>query len=216
MGGEQHGVIPKNTTMKTSNIILLIIVAAVVAIVVYSTTGSDDDAYAAMISQERAERERYLRESGESPITDKKTFQGLKFFPPDPKFRVVADLTRIENGKTMKLATSNGSEENYVEYAYADFVIDGVACRLLILEMGGSENSGKLFLAFADETSANETYGGGRYLDVEKKPGASTITLDFNLAYNPYCAYNDSFVCPLPPRENLLKVAIKAGEKTYH
>jgi hypothetical protein len=73
-----------------------------------------------------------------------------------------------------------------------------------------------LFLAFGDETSARETYGAGRYLDVKKVPGSSTITLDFNLAYNPYCAYSDGFSCPLPPKENLLSIAINAGEKTYH
>jgi uncharacterized protein (DUF1684 family) len=75
---------------------------------------------------------------------------------------------------------------------------------------------GKLFLAFGDETSARETYGAGRYLDVQKVPGSKTITLDFNKAYNPYCAYNETFSCPLPPQENLLQVAIKAGEQTYH
>jgi uncharacterized protein (DUF1684 family) len=73
-----------------------------------------------------------------------------------------------------------------------------------------------LFLAFGDETSAVESYGAGRYLDIKKVPGSTSITLDFNLAYNPYCAYNDTYSCPLPPKENLLPVAIRAGEKVYH
>jgi uncharacterized protein (DUF1684 family) len=73
-----------------------------------------------------------------------------------------------------------------------------------------------LFLAFGDKTSALETYGAGRYLDVTKTPGSRTIKLDFNLAYNPYCAYDNTYSCPLPPAENLLEVAVKAGEKTYH
>jgi uncharacterized protein len=75
---------------------------------------------------------------------------------------------------------------------------------------------GKLFLAFGDATSAKETYGAGRYLDITKTPGATTIILDFNKAYNPYCAYNETYSCPLPPPENLLNVAIRAGEKSYH
>jgi uncharacterized protein (DUF1684 family) len=75
---------------------------------------------------------------------------------------------------------------------------------------------GKLFLAFADATSGIETYGAGRYLDVKKVPAATSIELDFNLAYNPYCAYNENFSCPFPPKENVLKVAILAGEKSYH
>ena len=74
---------------------------------------------------------------------------------------------------------------------------------------------GTLFLAFADETSARETYGAGRYLDLKKIGGATEIELDFNRAYNPYCAYAEGFSCPLPPPENILKIAIRAGEKTY-
>jgi uncharacterized protein (DUF1684 family) len=75
---------------------------------------------------------------------------------------------------------------------------------------------GTLFLAFADATSANETYGAGRYLDVKKIPGASSIILDFNQSYNPYCAYSEKYSCPFPPRENVLKIAVRAGEKKYH
>ena len=82
--------------------------------------------------------------------------------------------------------------------------------------MDSGPSRGKLFFAFGDETSAVETYGAGRYLDLEKVPGSSTITLDFNKAYNPYCAYISNYSCPLPPAQNLLTIPIKAGEKTYH
>jgi uncharacterized protein (DUF1684 family) len=117
----------------------------------------------------------------------------------------------------MVLNTSDGKTQRYLEYAYAEFDLNDFKNRLLILEMiDMGPFRGKLFLAFGDATSALETYGAGRYLDVQKVPGGKTITLDFNKAYNPYCAYNDTFSCPLPPPENLLKVAIKAGEKTYH
>jgi uncharacterized protein (DUF1684 family) len=115
------------------------------------------------------------------------------------------------------LTTSTGEEERYLDYAWAIFDLDGTEHRLLVLEiMSMGPNRGKLFLAFADETSARETYGGGRYLDLKKIPAATTIELDFNKAYNPYCAYNENYSCPLPPPENLLKVAILAGEKSYH
>jgi uncharacterized protein (DUF1684 family) len=123
----------------------------------------------------------------------------------------------VENKKVVVLKTNDDKEQRYLEYAYAEFNLDGVRNRLTILEgidMGPIR--GKLFLAFGDETSAVETYGAGRYLDVNKVPGSRTIVLDFNKAYNPYCAYNNSYSCPLPPAENLLKVAIKAGEKNYH
>jgi uncharacterized protein (DUF1684 family) len=199
--------------MKTRSIVILILFAIVIAIVYYTAASSDDSNYAAIIESKRKDRERYLRMSDESPIVDKKSFKGLNYFPADAKYRVVADVTPVDNGKTLVLAASDGSEQRYTEYAFVAFRLDGEDNKLLILEPG---DGGPLFIAFADNTSADETYGGGRYLDVEKKPGASTITLDFNLAYNPYCAYNDSFVCPLPPPGNLLNVPIRAGEKTWH
>ena len=115
------------------------------------------------------------------------------------------------------LPTSDGKEKKYLEHAYAEFELDGIVNKLLIMEITeAGPYRGTLYLAFADETSAHETYGAGRYLDLKKVPGASSILLDFNKAYNPYCAYSDSFSCPFPPKENILKVAIKAGEKSYH
>ena len=114
------------------------------------------------------------------------------------------------------LTTNDGQQQSYLEYAYATFRLNDTSNKLLILEVAESgPYRGTLFLAFADETSTFETYGGGRYLDVEKTPGATSITLDFNKAYNPFCAYSDGFSCPLPLRENVLNVAIKAGEMTY-
>ena len=104
-----------------------------------------------------------------------------------------------------------------MEYVHAEFEIEGEPQKLLILEIVDmGPYRGTLFLAFGDETSARETYGAGRYLNVEKpKGGRKSIELDFNLAYNPYCAYNDTFSCPFPPSENLLSIPIRAGEKNY-
>jgi uncharacterized protein (DUF1684 family) len=159
-----------------------------------------------------------MRTSKDSPFAKNPAdFKELIYYPPDPKYKIIADLNPIENRKTVTLATNDGKEENYLEYAYAEFDLDGFHHRLLILEvidMGPFR--GKLFFAFGDETSADETYGAGRYLDLVKVPGSRTITLDFNKAYNPYCAYNNNYSCPLPPSENLLRIPIRAGEKTYH
>jgi uncharacterized protein (DUF1684 family) len=82
------------------------------------------------------------------------------------------------------------------------------------MDMGPTR--GTLFLAFADKTSAVESYGSGRYLEVKKQPGAGSMVLDFNKAYNPYCAYVDGYSCPFPPKENTLDVFVRAGEKNYH
>src|SRR5258706_16232832 len=115
------------------------------------------------------------------------------------------------------LPTSDGKEKRYLEYAFVEFELNDVPSKLLILEIvDDGQYRGALFLAFADSTSATETYGAGRYLDLKKTPGATSITLDFNEAYNPYCAYSDNFSCPFPPKENILKTAVRAGEKKYH
>lgn len=204
--------------MKPKNIILIIIVAAVVAGFYYSFTGSDtSEAYVARIEQVRTEKDNSFRSADDSPFGDSIEFTGLHYFPIDARYRVNARLTEINPKKPVVLPTSDGGEKSYLEYAYAEFTLDGVQNKLLILEiMDMGPYRGTLFLAFADKTSANETYGAGRYLDVKKVPGATSITLDFNEAYNPYCAYNDTYSCPFPPKENVLAVEIKAGEKTYH
>lgn len=205
--------------MNAKNIILLSVVVILVITVFYSFQGSQDEtAYVEEIKKEREEKDRFMRNSPESPFaqaTD--AYDELKYFPPDIHYRVIADLEPIKEKKTVILTTNDGKDQRYIEYAHASFKLHGVNNRLLILEIADMGPArGKLFLAFGDETSARETYGAGRYLDVTKTPGSSTIKLDFNLAYNPYCAYDESFTCPLPPRENILSVPIKAGEKKYH
>jgi uncharacterized protein (DUF1684 family) len=205
--------------MKSKNVIFLIASVVIVISVIYSFRGgSDDAAYVEQINKEREEKDRFMRTSKDSPFAkNPEDFKELIYYPPDPKYKIIADLNPIENRKTVTLATNDGKEENYLEYAYAEFDLDGFHHRLLILEvidMGPFR--GKLFFAFGDETSADETYGAGRYLDLVKVPGSRTITLDFNKAYNPYCAYNNNYSCPLPPSENLLRIPIRAGEKTYH
>ncbi|MBP9925852.1 MAG: DUF1684 domain-containing protein [Cyclobacteriaceae bacterium] len=205
--------------MKSSRLVPAIIIIAVAAFVIYSLQGgSNEEDYSATIQKERSEKEVFMKKDDSSPfIKDNIPFTELQYFPIDQKYRIKAKLRAIESKKVVLLSTSDGKEQNYLEYAYAEFSLDGKENQLLILElMDTGPNRGKLFLAFADETSGNETYGAGRYLDLKKVPAASSVILDFNLAYNPYCAYNESYSCPFPPRENILKMPILAGEKNYH
>lgn len=204
--------------MKASYVIAGVAAISLIVIVVYSSSSGDDADYRAGLKTSRAQKDDYMKGDPESPFKDsKESFTGLKYFEPNPKFRINADLEPVENKKMVVLQTSDGKEQRYLEYAHASFSIDDVPCKLLILEVADNGPfRGTLFLAFADQTSAIDTYGAGRYLDVKKTPGAQSITLDFNEAYNPYCAYSDSFSCPFPPKENNLHVAILAGEKTYH
>lgn len=203
--------------MKPRNLLILAAIITVIGIVLFSSL-QDDSTYQAEIERERREKDRFMKTSDESPLPAdlRQSFAGLSYFPPDLKYRILADLRPVRSPNVVILATNTGEEQKYIEYAYAVFTLDGVENSLLLLEIiDAGPARGKLFLAFGDETSADETYGGGRYLDVAKMPGASTITLDFNKAYNPYCAYNSTYSCPLPPSGNLLKVAIRAGEKNF-
>jgi len=204
--------------MRTSRLIFAFIAIAVAVILFYSmSTGTVERGYHEQVEKERQQKNDFMRSDPGSPFAkDTAAFQELKYFPPDPKYKVVADLEDVKDRKVVLLSTNDGLQQRYLEYAYATFRLNDLDNRLLILEvMDSGPFRGTLFLAFADQTSAFETYGAGRYLDILKTPGASTITLDFNHAYNPYCAYTEDFSCPLPPRENVLDVAIKAGEMVY-
>jgi uncharacterized protein len=211
--------------MKKTNIIIILGVLTLLStIIYYSLTGGESpEEYAKTILKERKERDEFMKRDNGSPFLPKKDsfetgieFKGLNYFPPDLKFKVNADLVAIEDKKVVVLPTSDGKEKKYLEYAFAEFSIEDQESKLLILEvMDSGPYRGTLFLAFADATSANETYGAGRYIDLKKVPGATSIVLDFNRAYNPYCAYSDDFSCPFPPKENLLTIAVKAGEKKY-
>jgi uncharacterized protein (DUF1684 family) len=195
------------------------VVVGVIATVFYTVFGTKDQTvYLNNIEDHRKEIDQFMRTSPESPFAeDFSKFEGLKYFPVDLKYKINAALTPIEKKKQVLLATNDGKEQRYLEYAYAEFDFGGFRNKLLILEnIDKGPSQGQLFLAFGDGTSAETTYGAGRYIDVVKAPGSNNITLDFNKAYNPYCAYSDKFSCPLPPPENLLTVPIQAGEKSYH
>jgi uncharacterized protein (DUF1684 family) len=205
--------------MKTNHILYIIISIVIIVSLIYAFRGGNDHAtYITEINTAREEKDRFMLTSKESPFAkNTEDYNGLSYFPPDPKYRIIADLTPIENKKSVTLATNDGKEQHFTEYAYAEFDLDGYHHKLVILEVSDmGPFRGKLFFAFGDETSADETYGAGRYLDLEKVPGSKTITLDFNKAYNPYCAYSENYSCPLPPAENLLSIPIRAGEKSYH
>ncbi|MEM7107887.1 MAG: DUF1684 domain-containing protein [Bacteroidota bacterium] len=200
--------------MNRNRVILSIGLIVLVVIFIYSLGGDySAEEYAEYIQEEREEQERFMRYDEESPfVMSDVEFQPLKHYPANLKFRIKGRFEAIETPKIRSLATNDGNQEQYMEYGYAIFELENKENKLLIFENVVED---KLFLAFGDATSAIETYGAGRYLDIEHS-GGKTIKLDFNLAYNPYCAYVDNFSCALPPRENLLEVSITAGEKEYH
>ena len=156
-----------------------------------------------------------------SPLTDEdfKTFKSLDFFPINAKYIIEAKFIRTKKEKVFKMKTSTSRLPEYKKYGELHFTIDGVACKLnvyqnidLIKKPGFDDY---LFLPFSDQTSGKETYIGGRYVDLRIQKG-TTWKIDFNKAYNPYCAYNYEYSCPIVPLENDLNVAILAGVKKFH
>jgi uncharacterized protein len=204
--------------MKRAWIIILIVVLVPSVILYFSMGEESPEDYISKIRDEREKKDIFMRENDDSPFAGSRgSFEGLKYFDPDLKYRVKAKWITIPNKKTVVLPASDGQEKKYLEYGFVEFDLDGVKNRLLVLEMTDpGPYRGTLFLAFADETSARESYGAGRYLELKKIPGASTVVVDFNLAYNPYCAYSNKYSCPFPPKENILAISIRAGERLYH
>ena len=156
-----------------------------------------------------------------SPLTaeDLATFKTLDFYPINEKFFVTTKFVRTENEKPFEMKTSTDRKPLYVKYGEAHFRIDGKSFQLNIyrnIELSKKEEyKDYLFLPFSDLTSGNESYIGGKYIDM-KTPKGETITIDFNTSYNPYCAYNPKYSCPKVPLENDLNIEIKAGVKKFH
>ena len=171
----------------------------------------DPTTYQTQLAAERSKKDEFMRTNVDSPIPNKATFKGLTYFAPDLSFRVRASLEPFPEDKREKLVIkmTDGSEEVYEKYGHANFTLAGKSCRLLLLTYQKS-----LTVLFQDLTAGKESYGGGRYLDIDPKAvDNNAVTLDFNAAYNPYCAYNPTYACPLPPPENKLDMAVKAGER---
>lgn len=168
--------------------------------------------YVTRIMEARQAKDEYFETNKSSPIKNKKAFHGLHYYVPDVGYRVRATLELNKKNERLDMPTSNGKSDSYIKYGYVLFELLGKKHRLLALKKEAKDKM--LFIPFTDNTTGDETYGAGRYLDVPLVNGnEANVILDFNQAYNPYCAYNASYVCPMPPQENNLKVAIRAGEK---
>ena len=167
------------------------------------------------IEKMRREKDTFFASDTDSPITaeEKPHFNGFKYFPPDPKYLFKVRLHRQKGQNAVVMATSKGTDQRFFNVGYFEFELDGQKVQLHAYTSAERDDK-DLFIPFRDATSGKASYGAARYLDL---PLSSTdvYALDFNYAYNPYCAYNDEYVCPLPPKENWLGVEIRAGKKKY-
>ena len=180
------------------------------------TRSTDEEVYVENIQKERERQFRFLKFNLDSPLEDhqKSELTSLSFYPIDMSYRVRAKMVPAEDKRMLEIPMTDGTVEKYLKHSYAEFQLNGQPLRLLLLQAAKESDKRNFFLAFADDTSGEETYGGGRYINL-RQDGKNSITIDFNMAYNPYCAYNPDYACPLPPRENILEIPIRAGEKDY-
>ena len=159
----------------------------------------------------RREKDQFFARDPQSPLTtqQKRDFHGLNYFPENPDLRLEVKAEELPVKERVEMQTSTGDVQVYQRHSRFRFQVDGQDAELSIYE----SDSG-FFLPFVDALAAKETYPAGRYLEPEPLPGGRFL-VDFNLAYNPYCAYNEHWSCPLTPFENRLKVPIRAGEKIF-
>jgi uncharacterized protein (DUF1684 family) len=170
-------------------------------------------------SYQASENSKFL--DPEQTILDKATFRhfiGLEFYPIDLKYRVEANFVRTPDEKPFLMPTTTERLPEYVKYGEAHFKIDGKELKLNLYQSTTPYEDPKykdyLFLPFTDLTSGDGSYGGGRFIDMWI-PEGDNVVIDFNKSYNPYCAYNSKYSCPIPPRENDLQIRIEAGIKDF-
>ena len=178
------------------------------------------DSVALRVREQRIAKNQEFIDTIQSPLvkSDIPTFTGLIYFEYNPRYRMKAVLKKNPNPKVFKMTTTTDRRPEYRTYGEVAFNLDGkdyalqVYQRVEPIRQPGYDKY--LFLPFTDETSGRETYGGGRFLDVFI-PDGDSLFLDFNQCYNPYCAYNHKYSCPIPPDENDLPIKILAGEKPW-
>ncbi|RZK17069.1 MAG: DUF1684 domain-containing protein [Pedobacter sp.] len=175
--------------------------------------------YSAQISKHRdSYKQDFIKESN-SPLTEA-DLQDLHFYDADSTYKVLAEVEILKNEKVFKMPTYDGTSKEFYRYAKINFSFNGKATNMTLYKSialaSNPAYKDLLFLPFTDETNNKETYGGGRYIDLSSKEIIDgKIEVDFNKAYNPYCAYSDGYRCPVPPEENDLSLEVKAGEKLY-
>lgn len=166
------------------------------------------------VARWRAEKDRYMRESPESPVppAQRATFAPLPYYDIDPGYRVPAALTVSPGEAVLELPTSTGQRRRMRRIGSLDFTLKGQQLSLSAFVDADTNDVSRLFVPFGDLTNGTETYAGGRYLDLERT-ATGIYDLDFNRAYHPFCVFNAEYDCPYPPRENRLPVLIRAGER---
>lgn len=162
------------------------------------------------LNNHRREKDDYFKYNPQSPLTPEQRtqFNGLRYYGYNPALALTVTITPFEKKDNVQIQTTKGEPRWYLRYGEFTFDVEGETTRLTVYMMPG----GHYFLPFVDSSAGTETYPAGRYLELEPL-GGDRYAVDFNYAYNPFCTYNDAWVCPITPAENRLKIGVRAGEK---
>ncbi|PLK43507.1 DUF1684 domain-containing protein [Emticicia sp. TH156] len=195
--------------MLKNKVVLLIIVFAVIGILFYSLSSSED--YAGRINEKREAYQKDVFKEKNSPVANLTNFTGFKYFEPDAKYKFEADFKATNDSGERMILMTDSTQSEIKKAGEATLEIEGTTYTLSVFD-----EETTFMLPFRDKTNGKETYGGGRYINIPKDAlVGSKIEIDFNNAHNFYCAYNESFICPIPPKENKINAEVRAGEKTY-
>ena len=177
----------------------------------------NDLSFANEYDELRSSKNQFFKDDPGSPLPeeDKAEFKELKYYEPDSKYKFRGKVQKYDAPEVVEMLTSTSELRKFYKYGYFQFEIDGDDHSVQLYKpVDDSGHDPYYFVPFKDKTNIIETYGAGRYLDIPIADSDS-ITVDFNLAYNPYCAFSPYYSCPLPPRENHLSVEIRAGELNF-
>jgi uncharacterized protein (DUF1684 family) len=171
-----------------------------------------------MILEEREQKDMFFSRDYNSPIAfeQRRLFKMLDYYPPDPDFRFLLELHEHKDKRILKIEDTKGNQREFLRWGEFRFKIENKECSLQAYKSDPHED--RLFVPFRDKTSGKETYGAGRYIDIDYEEHYTTDgkwILDFNKAYNPWCAYSEHYACPYIDPENWLEVSVNAGEKNY-
>jgi uncharacterized protein (DUF1684 family) len=185
------------------------LIVAVVGCAESASTGYEED-----VMQERVQRDMQMREKESVlPPSRRASFRGLDYYPVDTTYRFVVPLQRRSAPDTMMLAENTGRIRAQVRIGHVTVPLPSGDEQLAVFRGESNDPRGRLWIPFADATNDDSTYAAGRYVDLQSAAGDSVV-VDFNRTYNPTCAYNPEFACPLPPDDNRIDAPIPAGEKT--
>ncbi len=185
----------------------------------FPARGKPDSEYERKIVETRKEKNEYMKNDPNSPFNKdtRAEFHPLNYFDPDTAFVFKSKLTELEKKDTIKIFGTKGEEREAIHYGFLLLETEDNVHQLNVYKNKSQNGAEYYSIWFTDETTNEETYGVGRYLDFEKSEDTSHIyTIDFNLAFNPYCAYSAVFSCAIPSKEDHLDFAVMAGEKKFH